>query len=115
MSQVVFSTLIFAGMGTLLALTAVPMWSRRVPPNAWYGFRTGRTLANEQIWYAINQTAGRDLFIAGVLTFLAAIILFIIRDRLPYSLAIMNLIVLIASVGIATIHSFYTLAQISKL
>jgi hypothetical protein len=41
------------------------------------------SLANQQIWYAINQTAGRDLFIAGVLTFLAAIILFIIRDRLP--------------------------------
>jgi hypothetical protein len=68
-----------------------------------------------KIWYAINQTAGRDPFIAGVLTFLAAIILFIIRDRFPYSLAIMNPIVLITSVGIATIPSFYTLAQISKL
>jgi hypothetical protein len=63
----------------------------------------------------INQTAGRDLFIAGVLTFLAVIILFVIRDRLPYGLATMNPIMLIASVGIATIHSFYALAPISKL
>jgi len=63
---------------------------------------------------SIKQLAG-TFFIVGVLTFLAAIILFIIRDRLPYSLAIINPIVLIVSVGIATIYSFYALAEISKL
>jgi len=115
MSRDALITLLYAGVGTLLALTAIPMWLRLVPPNAWYGFRTGRTLSNESVWYAANQTAGRDLFIAGVLSLLTAIILFVIKDRWPYNLAIINAIVLLVSVGIATIHSFYALAQISKL
>jgi uncharacterized membrane protein len=114
MSRVAVLTLIYAGTGALLAVTGLPMWLRWMPPNAWYGFRTARTVSNEQVWYAVNQTAGRDLFVAGISVFLAAIILFIIRNRWPYDLAIMNLIVLIAAVGIATVHSFYALAQISE-
>jgi uncharacterized membrane protein len=115
MSQVAFLTLICAGTGALLALVAVPMWMRRVPPNVWYGFRTARTLSNEQVWYTVNQTAGRDLFTAGMVTCIGAIILFFLKNRLPYGLATMNLVLLVASVGLATIHSIYALARISKI
>ena len=58
---------------------------------------------------------GGTFFIAGVLSFLTALILLVTKDPWPYNLAIINAIVLLVSVGIATIHSFYALAQISKL
>jgi len=50
----------------LLILFAVPLWMRRVPPNRYYGVRTRATLGDEERWYAVNASAGLDLFISGI-------------------------------------------------
>ncbi|HEX7977226.1 MAG TPA: SdpI family protein [Gemmatimonadaceae bacterium] len=50
----------------LLILFAVPLWLRMVPPNHFYGVRTRATLGDEQRWYAVNASAGFDLFISGI-------------------------------------------------
>jgi len=51
-----------------MILVSVPMVMRRVPPNAFYGFRTPKTLSNPQIWYEANRRAGVNLIAAALLT-----------------------------------------------
>lgn len=52
---------IFCTIGLMLAL-------RMVPPNSMTGFRTGRTLSNEAIWYAVNANVGWSLVLSGVVS-----------------------------------------------
>jgi uncharacterized membrane protein len=47
--------------GLLLIAAGIPMWLRRVPPNALYGVRFASTLSDERIWYEINAHCGRNL------------------------------------------------------
>lgn len=54
----------------LMILVSVPMVMRRVPPNAFYGFRTPKTLSNPQIWYQANRLAGVNLIVGAILTML---------------------------------------------
>ena len=58
--------------GLLIAAIGAPMWLGKIPPNPWYGFRTERTTANEQIWYAANTRMGRGLTVGGLVGALAA-------------------------------------------
>lgn len=53
-----------SGLGLIAA--GIPMWLRRVPPNALYGVRFKSTLSDERIWYEINASAGRNLVGIGV-------------------------------------------------
>jgi len=64
-------SLLVASALILIAL-AIPLWLRRVPPNAFYGVRTRATLADEGAWYDVNARSGRDLFVSAVI-FLASI------------------------------------------
>ncbi|MGD9861783.1 MAG: SdpI family protein [Pseudodonghicola sp.] len=49
---------IFCTIGLMLAL-------QMVPPNSTTGFRTGRTLSNEAVWYAVNANVGWSLLLSG--------------------------------------------------
>lgn len=62
-------------VGLLLAAVSAPIIRGRVKPNRWYGFRTPKTLRDERIWYAANAYSGRTLFIAGMITAVAALAL----------------------------------------
>jgi hypothetical protein len=62
------SALIFClccGSGMWMVALALPLWLRRVPPNAVYGARFASTLADPQVWYTINARAGRNLALLG--------------------------------------------------
>jgi len=67
--------LIFTGVGLLFMAISVPMINHRVKRNPWYGFRTPKTLSNDRIWYAANEHSGRMLFLTGILTIMAALLL----------------------------------------
>lgn len=64
----------FAGLGFLLALIAVPLILRRVPPNPFYGLRVPATFRDENVWYDANAAAGRDMVVLGVLIIVAAFV-----------------------------------------
>jgi uncharacterized membrane protein len=53
------------GIGLLLIGLAIPLVSKKIPPNRWYGFRTPETLNNEELWYKANRYLGRDLIVYG--------------------------------------------------
>jgi SdpI/YfhL protein family len=42
----------------VIALVSIPLILKIVPPNRWYGFRTTRTLSNEDLWFRANCIAG---------------------------------------------------------
>ncbi len=41
---------IFAGVGALFMALAVPMITRRLRRNWWYGLRTVHTMSDERVW-----------------------------------------------------------------
>ncbi|MDZ4658954.1 MAG: SdpI family protein [Bythopirellula sp.] len=52
----------------LLILLGLPLYFRKVPPNRFYGFRTGRTLADPEVWYAVNRVTGGWMVLTGAVT-----------------------------------------------
>jgi uncharacterized membrane protein len=48
-----------------IVLASIPMILRRIPRNYFYGFRTERTLASDETWYASNRMAGIAFACAG--------------------------------------------------
>jgi uncharacterized membrane protein len=73
-----FVVVICFASGLLLIAAGIPMWLRRVPPNAFYGVRFASTLSDERIWYEINARCGRNLvgIGTGYLALLAAAFVF---------------------------------------
>lgn len=66
--------LLAAGMGLLFVAIGVPLMKGRVPPNRFYGYRTGATLRDPQIWYPVNALTGRYLAMTGGVLLLLALI-----------------------------------------
>ena len=50
----------------LVAVLSVPLILQRVPRNAFYGFRTRKTLSSDAVWYPANVFAGQALALASV-------------------------------------------------
>jgi uncharacterized membrane protein len=65
----------FAGIGLLSIAVGVPLASRRVGPNRWYGLRIRATLTDEHVWYEANAATGRDLILLGSVLLVAALVL----------------------------------------
>lgn len=63
-----FIAIIYTSVAGLLILLGLPLYFRWIPPNRFYGFRTGRTLAKPEVWYAVNRVTGGWLIITGALT-----------------------------------------------
>jgi hypothetical protein len=51
--------------GALFVAIGAPLARRRIPRNRWYGYRTGLTLQDDAIWYAVNERGGRHLIVLG--------------------------------------------------
>jgi len=66
------------GSGLLLAMISLPLIFRKIRPNGLYGFRVRRTLEDPRLWVEVNAYAGVRLLIAGLVTALAAVLLYFI-------------------------------------
>ncbi len=62
--------------GLLLAGLSVPLILRRIKPNGLYGFRVPATLNDPQLWYKVNEYAGRRFLVTGLITAIGSIILY---------------------------------------
>jgi uncharacterized membrane protein len=94
-----FAALVFFIVGLVYIGVGIPLLLGRVPPNAWYGCRTRKTLSSEKIWYPVNRVTGRYMIISGVAVILGAFGVFIFRRSLGpnHGVAIL-LVVLVLSV-----------------
>lgn len=66
---------VFGGTGVFLALLGLPLWCRRIKPNALYGLRTRATFADDSVWYDANAKSARDLLVLGLGTALLSVVL----------------------------------------
>ncbi len=48
-------------------LVSLPLVLKMVPLNRWYGFRTRKTMSNEDTWYEANYKGGMGLIVASVI------------------------------------------------
>ena len=51
----------------MLILAALPLALGVIPPNRWYGFRVPGALQNPELWYDLNELAGKLVVAAMVL------------------------------------------------
>jgi len=102
-------TILFVFVGLLVAGLSVPMILRRVKPNPWYGFRTPKTLADEEAWYEANAYSGRLLLAVGISWVVAAVGLRYVpaigTDLATYNVAY-GLIVLVELLAVVVTNSF---------
>jgi len=106
--------LLYGLAGLMFIGVGVPLMRERVPPNAWYGFRTPKTLSDPQIWYSANRVAGIDLIIAGAILALGVAALYVASETLSPSLPVANwaFALFVSSLVGAVAHSFWYLSRI---
>lgn len=98
--------LIVAATGLLITLVSLPLWRGKIRPNWFYGFRTPRTLSNEQLWNVANTTLGRDLAIAGLAQ--VAIAMAVLLLALPeIALALSAIVPMLIAMG----HSLWVTSE----
>ena len=108
------SVLLLYGIGgVLLIAISLPLIYDKVPPNGFYGFRTPRTMSDPNVWYPANRVAGRNLAVAGAIVATTALVVFAMQRSIqPRTAALTLLIVSLASLIGAVVHSFIALRRI---
>jgi uncharacterized membrane protein len=102
MNPLTLLLLLYVCSGLLLIAISIPLIQRRIKPNGWYGFRTRRTLSNPQIWYDVNAHAGKRLFVSGLITTAAAIVLYFVPGLTVdgYALAVLFFVAAPLTIGL---------------
>ena len=112
MNQAALYSLAFCGVGLLFIALSIPLIKGRVPPNAFYGFRTAKTLSDSTIWYEINRLSGIDLLIAGALiSFGSVAMLFLGQGLEPQQVALALLLLMVFTLSGAALHGFIMLRR----
>ena len=91
------------GCALLFVVLAIPLTLRKVPRNIACGFRTRTTLSNDFVWYEANAHFGRGLIIAGFISAVAAVILYMTQCLSPESFLKASIGVLVAPPLIAAL------------
>ncbi len=79
---------LYALGGLLLAGLSVPLVLHKIRPNGFYGFRVPDAQENPQLWYKVNEFAGRRFVIVGLGTSIGAIVLYYIANQSLQSYAL---------------------------
>jgi hypothetical protein len=72
MTDMLILLILFVVSGLVLVGISIPLILGKIPPNGWYGFRVRKTMENPEIWYPVNQFAGKRLLLASLVFSLAA-------------------------------------------
>jgi len=98
--------------GLFFVVLSVPLITRRVPPNGWYGFRTRKTLSAPGIWYEANHLGGIDLLIAGGLIVLTSAVTAALASRLSEEvIGAVNFAAFVLTLSWATVHSLLAIRR----
>ena len=101
---------LFVVIGALFVALGIPLKNDRVPPNRFYGFRTPRTLTDENVWYPVNRVLGVDMIRGGIAIMAVSLVLLAVRGFITSETAVMVLVgAMIAAAAFMAIHGFATL------
>jgi uncharacterized membrane protein len=102
MGDVSFFSLIFLSAGVLFITLGLPLFWCKVPPNAFYGCRTARSMSDPAVWYQVNRVTGRNMIRAGAVVIAASLLMMSFGQELNSDTAVIVLLsVMIVSVGAA--------------
>ncbi len=98
---------------SVLALVALPLIFKWVPPNRIYGFRTARTLADTGIWYRANQFCGWAILLASAVS-----IVLLAALPFPWTSSTLNeglapVLVLVVPILVAVTSSYFYLGRVT--
>lgn len=63
-------------VSSLIIFVSLPLIFRKIPKNRFYGFRTRKTMSgSDEYWYSSNRSAGFAMFLAGVVSFVACLLI----------------------------------------
>lgn len=89
-----------------IAVIGLPMALDKIPPNALYGFRTPRTLADPDVWYEANREAGKALTAAGLVGALGSVLAgWLVDAANPAMFA--SIAAMMLPLFVAVVYSFY--------
>lgn len=74
--------IIIACASIVIIVISIPLILDKIKPNNLYGFRTQKTLSNEEIWYKANKFAGIALLISGIIALVSALSIFIFAEKI---------------------------------
>jgi hypothetical protein len=107
---------LFILAGVALVAVAVPLARGRVPPNAWYGVRTPKTLRDRTAWYPANAYGGRLLIGVGAITILVAVgAALVLGGRSPRPVSLYATICTIVLLGALAVTVVLILLRIRSL
>ena len=97
-----------ATLALIIAVVAVPLILRKIPPNGFYGFRTAKTMSDTTIWYDANCFAGKAMVVAAiVMVSLAYMLLVLSAMGLPKNaISALGIAFEIAPMTVATVFAF---------
>ena len=105
---------LYVVFGSGLVAASIPLICGMVGPNAWYGFRVKRTLADPATWYKVNRYAAFQMLTLGVAVVLIAVALYPFPqvDFVHYALACVG--VLFVGLGVNLFRTFRFLKQFPR-
>ncbi len=112
-------TVYFKGLVTILACTglfvllAIPLILRKVPRNGLYGFRTPKTLRNDEIWYEANSFFGWGMVFASVVSAIAINVLYSLPELTPEQFLKSSLVALVGPLVITIILTFIRIRNLN--
>lgn len=92
MNETFYIALLFFVVGALFVGLGIPLMLGRIRPNIWYGFRTRKTLSNDEIWYSINQVTGKDMMWVGAILTVVSLVVMAMQDRISTESAVLILV-----------------------
>jgi hypothetical protein len=100
-------TALFTVAGLINILFGWRLGVGQIGPNATTGFRTARTLANPDLWYAVNAVTGRYMTWLGAALILLALVLHVtVATRRPAVVAVILAgLLVVGEIAIAAIGS----------
>ena len=61
-----FIFIMYMIISVIVVLVGIPLAIKKVPPNLILGFRTPKTLMNDELWYEVNYYTGIELIGTGI-------------------------------------------------
>lgn len=104
-------TVKYAAIGLMFIIMGIPFILGRVKPNAYFGFRTPKTLSDPNVWYEANRFMGYALLAAGAVIAGGAVL---IRFQFPVDAAMVkaNRVVFVVSLTLAVALSYWRLTRL---
>lgn len=90
---------LYVALAILVLILSLPLLFGLVPPNAFYGVRTAKTLANADNWYRSNRFAGGAFLVASIVS------LWLLRSPITIAASVSPALILVVPVVCATIAS----------